>query len=133
MNSSLGPFQQAVYERLSTDANLSAKITGVFDFVPEGQAYPYVAIGQDTATGDDTFTTVGQQVTTTLHTWSQYKGYSEVKEIHALILQALTAPLVVSGWTCLFLMVDMENVIRDPDGITRHGVIRLRFVLSQPK
>jgi len=133
VNSSLGAFQVALYERLSADANLSAKVTGVFDFVPEGQAYPYVTLGQDTATGDDTFTTVGQQVTTTLHTWSQYKGYSEVKSIHALILQAMTTPLVVSAWTCALLMVDMEHVIPDPDGITRHGVLRLRYVLSQPK
>jgi len=133
VNSSLGVFQTALYDRLSKDANLSAKVKGVFDFVPEGQPYPYVAIGQDTGTDDSTFTTVGQQVTTTLHTWSQYKGYSEVKAIHALILQTLTVPLAVTGWTCAFLMVDMDHVIPDPDGITRHGVLRVRFVLSQPK
>lgn len=133
MNSSLGDFQTAVYDRLSTDANLSAAITGVFDFVPEGQAYPYVTLGENTATDDSTFTTVGQEVTTTLHTWSQYKGFSEVKNIHSLILKAMTASLTVSGWTCAFLMLDMENTLRDPDGITRHGVIRLRYVLTQPK
>lgn len=133
MNSSLGDFQAALYDRLSNDAALTAKVTGVFDHVPEGQAYPYVAIGQDTATPEDTFTSVGQQVTTTIHSWSQYKGYKEVKEVHSLILTAMTAPLAVNGWTCMFLMVDMDHVIPDPDGITRHGVLRLRYVLTQPK
>lgn len=133
MNSSLGDFQTAIYERLSKDANLSAAISGVFDFVPEGQPYPYVTLGEDTATDTSTFSTVGQEVTATLHTWSQYKGFSEVKNLHSLVLKAMTSPLVVNGWTCSFLMVDLESSIRDTDGITRHGIIRLRYVLSQPK
>ena len=45
--------QKAIYSRLSggsiTDENDDA-ITGVFDDVPEGTAYPYVVMGEETAT-----------------------------------------------------------------------------------
>lgn len=131
MDSSLGPLQTAIYERLSTDAALTAKVTGVFDFAPENQAFPYVVVGADTGTDGSTFGADGQNVAAMIHTWSQYQGFAEVKAIHSIILQALTAPLPVNGWTALTLVCDLDQALVDSDGITRHGVLRIRFYLTK--
>jgi len=40
--------QTAVYNALSADATLVSAVTGIYDFVPEGTAFPYVKVGDQT-------------------------------------------------------------------------------------
>jgi hypothetical protein len=53
----------------------------------------------------------------------------EVMEIHDLILQAITRePLGASGsFYFHFTRLVSEQTLRDPDGVTRHGVLSLMF------
>lgn len=129
MRSSLWPLQKALFQRLSTDTALSARITGVYDEVPEDATVPYVTLGEDTAIPWDTKDMDGQEVTTTLHCWSQYPGKKEAKEILSLMVEALTqSPLQLeSGFSMSFDRLESMQVISDPDGVTKHGVLRMRF------
>lgn len=133
MKSSLWSLQLAIYNCLKADSALTAKVTGVFDAVPSGQAFPYVTIGEDTVIDWSTKTNAGEEVTHTLHVWSRYSGKKEAKEIISLVLEAITRePLVLTGGFFVdYSGLDFAEVFTDEDGITRHGVIRMRFTIKQ--
>lgn len=133
MRSSLWPLQKAIYERLSGYDPLIQKITGVFDDAPREQEVPYITIGEVTATDWGTKVNDGEDITITLHCWSEYPGQKEVKEILSLMLEALSSePLSLEGGFSLdFGRLDMLEVIDDPDGVTKHGILRVRFLISQ--
>src|SRR5690625_7353715 len=67
--------QTAIYQALST---LSYP---VYDDVPQGAAFPYIVIGDDTSIPFDDDCNVGAESTITIHVWSIYSGRLEVKQI----------------------------------------------------
>jgi hypothetical protein len=132
MKTALLQLQTSLYNRLSNDSNLLLKVKGVFDAVPKNQSYPYIALGEDTASDWSTKTNSGEEITHTLHVWSRYDGKKEAKEIMNLILESLSQPLSIEGGFFIeFSKVELMEVFDDPDGLTRHGVMRLRFRISQ--
>jgi hypothetical protein len=133
MRSSLSALQTALYNRLIADLTLMSKVTGVFDDVPDKQPYPYVTLGEDTVTDWGTKTFSGEEVTHTLHVWSRGKGKKESQEILSLILEVITRePLLISdGFSVEFSQLDYMQVFVENDGLTRHGVLRLRFKIKQ--
>lgn len=100
----------------------------VLDDVPQGQTFPYVVIGEDTVTdwpmlGDD----AAEEIDATLHVWSRYAGRKEAKELMATIKVALhDQSLAVDGHNLVLLRFSFETLFIEPDGLTRHGVIRFR-------
>ena len=64
--------QKSLFSRLNggsiVDEN-NQSITGVFDDVPEGTAYPYVVIGEETATNIGTKDKDMHEYTQTIHVW----------------------------------------------------------------
>lgn len=132
MKTALLSLQTSIYNRLSNDISLSSKVKGVFDAVSTNQEFPYITLGEDTSSDWSTKTSVGEEITHTLHIWSRYKGKKEVKEIMNLILQSMTLPLSLEGGFLVELSkIEFMEVLNDPDGITRHGVMRIRFRISQ--
>ncbi|MDP1419232.1 DUF3168 domain-containing protein [Peribacillus simplex] len=124
--------QEGIYKRLSTDSAINAKGVKVLDNVPETKPFPYIEIGEDTVNDWSTKLEFGEEVTHTLHIWSQHGGKKEAKEIMNLILQSLSQPLSLDdGFSIEFSKLDFMEVYNDPDKITRHGVIRFRFKISQ--
>src|SRR5665811_951071 len=69
--------QTAMYGVAVADVTLMALISGVFDEVPEGQAKPYVAIGEALETPDNSHDRYGRESVATWHVWSTYQGFSE--------------------------------------------------------
>ncbi|MEK4798060.1 DUF3168 domain-containing protein [Thermoactinomyces sp. FSL K6-2592] len=128
MKSAGWELQKAIYSRLINDTALTEKVTGIFDDA-NGHAVPFVTIGEMSAVDWSTKTEPGQEFIVTLHTWSEYPGMKEVMEIHDLILQAITRePLGASGsFYFHFTRLVSEQTLRDPDGVTRHGVLSLMF------
>lgn len=128
MGSPAGPLQTAVYARLTADATLMALVTKVGDNIPDEQAYPYVVIGEETEVPEDTMGRTGRNLTITLHIWSRYPGMKEVKEIKSRLDDLLDrwSP-TVTGWNATELLFDFFDTLRDPDGITRHGVVSYRI------
>lgn len=121
--------QKAVYDALVGNVALMARVTAVKDWVPNAQGYPYVSIGESTAIPFDTQTTDGQEHTITIHTWVQGQGRKECKEIMSLIYEALhRASLSVTGHQSILCMQVFSEVLKDPDGITHHGVQRFRVI-----
>ena len=124
-------FQERLYATLNGDATLTNTLgAAVYDEVPEGSAYPYVNIGEETATAFDTKDLAGSQITINLHVWSQYKGSKEAKNIMDRVHTLLhDTSLSVTGFNLINLRFEFADILRDPDGITRHGVMRFRAVM----
>ena len=102
----------------------------VFDDVPESTSFPYVVLGEDNIQEFGTKDVDGTDTTLTLHIWSEYKGSKETKEIMDRIHDLLhDSSLSVSGFNLINLRFEFSDIMRDPDGKTRHGVMRFRAVL----
>jgi hypothetical protein len=130
---SIGQFalQTAIYSTLSNDNNLTSTLgAGVFDEVTEGATYPFVALGEETATDYSTKDLIGSETTINIHIWSQYKGSKETKNIMDRIHDLLhDSDISVSGFNLINLRFEYSDIMRDPDGVTRHGVMRFRAII----
>lgn len=127
------PLQQAIFSKLNgaslVDYDGSA-ITGVFDDVPEQTNYPYVVIGEETATEAGTKDVDAHEHTLTIHVWSQYRGLQDIKKIMQQIYTQLhNTAITVSGANLVNIRHEFENTLLEQDGITRHGVMRFRAVV----
>lgn len=121
------PIQRAVFARL--DAELTV---GVHDHVPEGAAYPYVVVGEGTATPDNVHGGFGHDTTITLHVWSTYHGTSEALGIAGELIGLLDhQPLVVDELTTVAVRHRQTVVMRDPDRDLRHVAVRFAINTEQ--
>jgi hypothetical protein len=128
MRTSLLDLQASLYARMASHTPLVSKISGIYDEVSEGTPYPYVTIGNPTVNDWGSYTTEGEDITFTLHVWSDYNGKKEVYEIFDLMLEVLTAPLSLDdGFSMEFQRREFMEVLEDNVTNARHGVMRLRF------
>jgi hypothetical protein len=133
-DTALASADKALFARLSGDTGaggLMTKVTGVFDHVPDKQAYPYVTVGEAIETPDNTFGRNGHQDLFTFHVWSQKHGFAECYDIVNSIMGLLDDfQLVVQtpNHTTVSLQHEDTNSMRDPDGITRHVIVRFRWI-----
>lgn len=117
----------AIYSRLTGDATLVGLVEGIYDDVPQDTAYPYVVIGEETTVNNGSKTLDGQEYTLTLHVWSRYRGFKEVKQIMERIYTLLhNYDLSATGASVANLRQEFTSTLMDADGLTRHGVIRFR-------
>ena len=123
--------QTAIYTKLSTDSNLTTTLgASVFDDIPENTPYPYVQLGEDTAIDYSTKDQTGSEVTVNVDVWSRYRGSLQAKNIMDRVHTLLhDSSLSVTGSNFINMRFEFSDIIRDPDGITRHGVMRFRAIM----
>jgi len=123
--------QTAIYSKLSNDSNLTSVLgASVFDDIPENTPYPYVQLGEDTAIDYSTKDQTGSEVTVNVDVWSRYRGSLEAKNIMDRVHTLLhDSSLSVTGSNFINMRFEFSDIIRDPDGITRHGVMRFRAIM----
>jgi len=108
-----------------------ASIAGgrVYDQPPQEATFPYVTIGEVFPVPFRTHSRDGEELLHDVNIWSRYNGFRE-------------AMLIAEAIKPLFDNTDFETTnfhgvalregtvwLRDPDGITRHGVLSFRFWL----
>lgn len=126
ITSSLWELQKAIYQRLSSDPTIQSMNLKVYDEVKEDAHLPYITLGEETVNEFGAKDFIGEDVTTLLHTWSDYDGKKQTKEIIDAILRALSrTPLTLTGYVIEDLKRENINVIRE-DGLY-HGLLRLRL------
>lgn len=132
MSTALLEIQKAVYAKLTGDATLMSKVTGVFDAVPQNQAFPYIVIGDATEVPwDHMGGKRGHETTMALHIWSRYNGFAEALGILADVNRLLDrAALAVTGFATVQCAYEWSTTLRDPDGITRHVPVRYRLLVE---
>ena len=124
--------QQTVFNALDQSSTLQNLVTDVYDFVPEGTAFPYVKIGEQTMVDNGTKDKKGSDFTIEVHTFSRYRGSVEIKNIMSVVYDILhESSLSVSGASLINMRFEFSDIIKENDGLTTHGVQRFRvFVLS---
>jgi hypothetical protein len=143
--SALYAVQAAVYARLKADSALDALLArsildgtspAIFNDVPDGQAYPYIDIGDDST--ERTWNTIGGATTgigfddrIVVHIWSRYQGNTEGSLILQEVMRLLNFyDLTVSGYTSVICNFDNVKCLTEQvDKIeTRHfpAVFRVR-------
>ena len=126
--------QKTVFSALSGGSILDydgTAITGVFDDVPESTAYPYVVIGEESISDNSSKTKDIFEHTLTIHIWSQYRGRRDIKVIMKQIHDLLhDSSLSVTGASLVNLRQEFQTTLVEGDGITRHGIMRFRAVVS---
>ena len=125
------PLQKAIYDLLSGDVTLDGLVSGVFDNVPEGTAYPYVSIGDDVLSDWGSHTFDGASCDVSVHSWARELGRKSVKDIMARVYTLLhNVDLSVSGFSTVACRMENEQTFLDPDGETYHGVQRFKIILG---
>jgi len=131
--------QKSVFGKLTGDVPLMALVTGVFDFVPQAQAYPFIHIGEmnfnkTTSKGSDGISTRIYDATLQVDIWhrpnpiGKGKLWDLINEVRRILDGNRT-------WTpteyCLLVFdEDLSTVIVEPDTVTYHGVIRFKIILG---
>lgn len=122
------PLQAAIYAQLAA-SDLMNSISGIYDHVPEGAAFPYITVGEAMSQDWSSNSFSGQEHRLTLHAWSREAGRKQVKEllgqIHAVLHEQ---SVIVTGHKLVSLRYEFSETFKDPDGLTHQGVIRFRAV-----
>lgn len=140
--------QRAFVTGLRADATMAGLLAPARDITPavpavvdqpaEGQAFPYVRVGDHLSIPDDDLTSFGRDVTETLHVWTKTRsngpGQLIADRIGALFhrrVAYMTGLLVPSGQYCVRVSLDFDQALEDPDPQIRHHVLRFRVVTAQ--
>jgi hypothetical protein len=142
--SPLSPLQRAVVAKLRGDATLvgllaSAKgvspaAAAVVDQVVEGQAFPYIRIGDHLSTPANDLTSYGRRVTVTLHVWTRAQSNGPGQTIADRVIELLDhqeRALAVTGHRVVSIRHEFDQALSDPDPQIRHHIVRLRVETAQ--
>lgn len=125
------PFQAALYQKLHGDATLMALITGVYDFIPQGAAYPYVAIGEAQGRDWSTKSSSGMQYSFAVRVFAREAGRKQaatvMERVHTLLH---TGSLTITGQTLISLRCESSEILLQDDGLTYQGVLRFRALIE---
>lgn len=121
--------QKAIYAQLVTDDVCSGR---VYDNPPESRVFPYVTIGDENITDAGNVCEDGWTVYADIHAWSRPETGSkaEVKDIQASIVNSARSELILTGFEVVLAELDSARTFRDPDGITEHSVITIRYEIE---
>lgn len=129
--------QDLLLVTLKADVTLMAMINGVWDSVPTTAfAEPkeaYVSFGPHDYVEDDDECIVGSEHTFQLDVWSRKTGFPVCKQIGDRIKTVLhNANLVIPSANALAsIRVPSVRYIRDPDGLTSHGILLVRALIEE--
>ena len=128
----------AIITALKADAALSALLTtyaaspAVFTHVPqELETYPYVVLFETGLDGDNNHCHLGFDGTINIHSWSDVRDIAVIGNIQKAIYDVLNyGELAMTGYMMIELHQEFSTILRDPDGVTLHGVQRYRIILQ---
>lgn len=124
------PLQAALVAALKSSGGVGAG-TRVYDAVPNSPTFPYVTVGDDQVLGDDDDCGDNSEVFVRIHAWSRTVGYPEVKAIAAAIRARIKATAItLAGFQVVVKEYVQTQYLQDPDGLTRHAVIEMRFLIT---
>jgi len=122
--------QAAIKARLNADAQITSLVADrIFDRVPNVPQYPFITFGDTQILPETGEGTDGVEAFVTIHTWERFKGFDNVKSIGKLIIALLhDADLSVSENVLLSILLQSAHYLRDPDGLTSHGVLTFQIL-----
>lgn len=138
MTSPTYELQGAIVQRLKSNPALSSIIGGrVYDDVPRKNGevsaqFPYVSFGPVDETSDDATCITGFEISIQLDVWSRAQGFPECRQIVDLVRRALLIEELELSVNSLVDFTHRQTMtMRDPDGITSHGVLNFVALVEQ--
>lgn len=125
--------QAAVYSRLCADAGVTALLAegaaSVFDHVPQGSVFPYIALGSLSSRPLETQQGGGHDITLDIHCYSRGLGMKEARAIMAAVAACLHhADFALSGHGLVSCRLAGQETALEQDGETRHGAQRFNII-----
>jgi Protein of unknown function (DUF3168) len=106
----------------------------VLDQAGPNQVFPYVTLGEFIGGQFDTLGEQAADLEITVHVWSRQAGMKELQQLMARCKDAIDRrPLPASGFQWVDTIWEYAQTLREPDGVTRHGVLRFRIPIFQTK
>lgn len=98
---------------------------GVYDVVPANAPFPYVSYGPSFTVQEDADCIDGHAVSVQLNSWSRAVGFPECKRINDAVRACLhdVDGLALAENALVYLFHRGTQTLRDPDGLTNHGVM----------
>ena len=128
-NFSYHPLQKAVYEALTDDVTLMGMISGVFDRPPQGQDYPYIALGESSVSDWSTKTSNGMEHAVQMQIWSREGGRRQCAQIMENVHRILhDVNLTPDGHRLISIRFVSSTISIKSDGWTYQGTMRFRAV-----
>lgn len=125
----IGPeLQKALVDALKAAPALAGG--NIYDSVPASNLYPRVTLGDEQTIDHGNSCSDGWEVYADVHVWSQAVGKVEAKQIMAQAVPRLLALSSLPGFTILACELDGHRIFTQPDGLTTHGVITIRYVID---
>ena len=136
--SSVVQIATAIMTKLKGDTNLTSLLTtyaslpAVFTHVPQDlNTYPYVVLYETGLDGNDNDAHLGFDGVLNIHCWTDERDMAVIGNIQNAIYNALhNQELTMTGYNLGELHQEFTTILRDPDGITLHGVQRFRIILQ---
>jgi len=105
--------QEAIFNILKTDENLSLVLAGVYDEAPAEARYPYLAMGETSFRNDSLKDISGATVSFDLMVWSNEASQMQVKELMAAVEESLNgAAISLVGHDLVTLRLVSASTIR---------------------
>jgi hypothetical protein len=122
--------QKAVVAALKAAAPVTALVsTRIHDRAPDGVRFPHVEIGTVASIPFDGQALRGMDALMQIDVWSRRTGAVQCRQIMAAIKNALHfQPLTLDAGALVMMRVSALRDMRDPDGVTVHGVIDLQIL-----
>lgn len=133
------PLQAAIVSRLKNDSGVQAVVgQRIYDEVPANPTFPYISLGDNQVLPDDagipqeaTCWIDGTEVFWQLDGWARDPHYPTTKQISQAVVAAFhNKPLTITGYSNVICELNTVNYLHDPDGITRHVAISIRFLIQ---
>ena len=124
--------QKAIYAALTGDATIMAKVTGVYDSVPQSQNFPFVVIGEADFDPFDSHTQDGFEGIVTVHTWARGHGRAQVLDLQDDLYRIIHKNYFsLTGYRVIVNRFQFQQTLVDPDGVTYHGITRFRIMMGE--
>jgi Protein of unknown function (DUF3168) len=126
--------QTALYNRLKASAELAAVCTGVFDYVPDQQAYPYVVFDALTGSREPTVdlstrVIIEQIIRCYSNDADSTKGRKQVCDIATQVYGLFDAVWFFSGQTRLQTFISRVNILSG-EGTLRTGLLTVQILFA---
>ncbi len=129
--------QGAVLTALRNAPDLTALVgTRVYDYVLVGselqdaQRFPYVRVDVTQSVENDDECGTRWDVFVSVHTWSRSRFRAQTFNMMAAVRAALDVELPVLTYRLEERQFLQSRTLDDPDGITQHGIVEMRFNVS---
>lgn len=123
--------QGFIVSRLKANTALMALINGVYDVPPAspwGTKNAYVSLGATDIIPDDADCVTGETHTVQIDVWSRAVGMPACKAICSAVKRSLhDAPVEFAENALVSVQCTLSRTLRDPDGLTNHGVLQFEF------